>query len=135
MSVQAAIYAPDYFGSSAAAPSGFTATLTGTVTAGTATGPIFVGPNKLIRIFASSNVSTTGTQSGVVLRYTMGNSNAPNAASKAPAPTSSSPFMVTNQVLEFVTGPDIDSINLNVLASDNIGGTVFIYSITILSKF
>lgn len=135
MSVQAAIYAVDYFASSAAAPSGFTATLTGTITAGTATGPIFVGPNRLIRIFASSNVSTTGTQSGVVLRYTMGNSTATNAASKAPAPTSSSPFVDTNQVLEFVTGPDIDSINLNALSSDNIGGTVFIYSISILSKF
>lgn len=117
MATQYAVFTPDYGAATGAG-------MTGTITAGTPTGVITIGKNRLFRIFAAA-ATTTGAL-GIVIRFTLGNST----TTAAPSPTSSSPFFVTNQELLFEFTGEYDQINLNVLAADNPAtSTAIVYSI------
>lgn len=103
----------------------------GTITVGTAIGAQTFSKRRLIRIYASAAASTNAP-APVVLRYTLGLSTGTTAAS----PTSSSPFVVTNQEIIIDLGDTYDQINLNALAADNPESTpAIIYCLQPLTKF
>lgn len=117
MASTSAVFSIDY-AASAALASGV-----GTLAANAVSGVITVGKHRLILIVVKD---TTSPSSKGALGFTMGASGGASAAS----PTSSSPFIVSGQVID--TGDAYDSINVGNFhnSTDSID-----YAIVILSKF
>lgn len=120
MATLSATLIPDYQASQAAG-------LVGVLTTGTNTASLKVGIFKIFKI--TFTIQTTAA-TPAILRFTMGNS----AGTTAPAPTSTSPFLVSNQENIFeMSAAGYDSIALANLAADN-GAVSIAYSIIPLSK-
>lgn len=116
---------PDYDGTLAVTGS------VGTIATTAATGAIVVGKHRIMRIYLNRQTSPSNANEKFTVRFTMGNSVTGHTA---PTPTSSSPFITTDNIAEIDTGDAYDSINLANLAADNSAITLG-YTVLLMSKF
>lgn len=121
---------PDYDGTIQTAPAG-SAAYVGTVASGASTGVIITGLNRLFQLWVCRQTTPSNANEKFVLRYTMGNSKTGHAA---PTPTSSSPFLTSDNLVVLDTGNAYDSINLANLVADN-SAILLAYSVSFMAKF
>ena len=110
------IFVPDYDGALATG-------LVGILTAGTPSGPIFLGKYRLFKITFAAN--TTASSNSIVVRFTTGNSIIGHTA---PTPSSTSPFLHNYHENFFELDGSIDTINLETFTADGAPSST-IYSI------
>ena len=119
-----AVFTPDWDGSQATG-------LVGTIATTAHTAALAIGKYRVFKVVII-NQTTPGTIVGpFALRFQLGNSAAGHVAG---TPTSTDPFLVSNQENIFETNGAFDSISFANLAADN-GAVTLGYAVIPLAKF